>query len=207
MADKIFSLIQSLNIMNANRYYILSVDFTYRGVEPMLLGRMPRLPDDDEDNWMFGQPFSVEPEQPIVVPIRDDNENFTPLHFYKNPPIASKAFVDALIEAGVDNIVTYDVVLKGRSNPSITIDGYKAINIIGLVKAVCPETEYLTESRIGDASMENVELEPDAIKGLYMFRLAESMRTIVVHEKVKKHLEAKGFDDLIFTEPGDALIL
>lgn len=107
----------------------------------------------------------------------------------------------------MDNIVTYDVVLRSRTNPSITIGGYKANNIIGLVKAAGPGTVYLTDSRIGDASMENVELESNSIKGLYIFRLAESMRTIVVHEKIKKHLEAKGFEDLIFTEPGDSLIL
>lgn len=193
--------------MSDDKYYILSVDYTFGGVEPMLLGSMPQLPDDDEDDWMFGQPFSVEPQQPIFVSIREDQENLTRLNFYKDPPVATDAFVDALEEAGVDNIVIYDVVLRSRSNPSITIGGYKAINIIGLVKAVGPETIYLTDSRMGDASMENVELEPNAIKGLYMFRLAESMRTIVVHEKVKKHLEAKGFNDLIFTEPGDALIL
>jgi hypothetical protein len=173
----------------------------------MLLGCMPDLPEDDEDDWMFGQPFSVEPQLPIVVSIRENQENLTRLNFYKDPPVATKAFVDALTEAGVDNIETYDVVLRSRTNPSITIDGYKAINIIGLVKAAGPGTVYLTVSRIGDASMKNVELEPRSIKGLYMFRLSASMRTIVVHEKVKKHLEAKGFEDLIFTEFGDALIL
>ncbi len=193
--------------MSDDKYYILSVDYTFGGVDPMMLGSMPDLPEDDEDDWMFGQPFTVEPKQPIFVAIREDNENLTPLNFYKNPPVATQAFVDALVEAGVDNIVTYDVVLRSRTNPSFTIDGYKAINIIGLVKAAGPGTAYLTDSRIGDASMEKLELEPRSIKGLYIFRLAESMRTIVVHEKVKKFLEAKGFDDLIFTEPGDALIL
>ncbi len=193
--------------MSDDKYYIISVDYTYGGIDPMMLGSMPDLPEDNEDDWMFGQPFTVEPEEPIFVAIREDNENLTPLNFYKDPPVATKAFIDALVEAGVNNIVTYDVLLRSRTNPSITIDGYKAINIIGWVKAAGPGTVYLTDSRIADASMKNVELEPRSIKGLYMFRLAQSMRTIVVHEKVKQYLEAKGFEDLIFTEPGDALIL
>src|SRR5690606_17986634 len=188
-------------MMSDDKYYNLSVDYTYGGREPMMLDSMPDLPEENEDDWMFGQPFTVEPEQPIFVAIREDNENLTPLNFYKNPQVASKAFVDALVEAGVDNIVTYDVVLRSRTDPSITVDGYKAINIIGWVKAAGPGTVYLTDSRIFDASMKNVELEPRSIKGLYMFRLAQSMRTIVVHEKVKQRLEAKGFEDLIFTEP------
>lgn len=194
-------------MMSDDKYYILNVDYTYGAVDPMMLGSMPDLPEENEDDWMFGQPFTVEPEQPIFVAIREDNENLTALNFYKNPPVATKAFVDALVEAGVDNIVTYDVVLRSRTDPSITVDGYKAINIIGWVKAAGPGTVYLTDSRIGDASMKNVELEPRPVKGLYMFRLAQRMRTIVVHEKVKQYLEAKGFKDLIFTEPGDALIL
>lgn len=193
--------------MSNDKYYILSVDYTHGGIDPMLLESMPDLPEEDEDDWMFGQPFTVEPEQPIFVDIREDQENLKTLNFYKNPPVATKVFVDALVEAGVDNIVTYDVVLTSQTDPSITVEGYKAINIIGLVRVAGPRTVYLTDSLIGDASMENVELKPNSIKGLYIFRLAESMRTIVVHEKVKELLEAKGFGDLIFTEHGAALIL
>ncbi len=194
--------------MSDDKYYIISADYDYDdGDGAMTLGRMPTLPEDDEDDWMFGQPFTVEPEQPLIISIDEGEENCTRLDFFKNPPIASNAFVDALIEVGVDNIVTYDVVLRSRTDPMFTIEGYKAINIIGLVKAAGPGTVYLTDSRIGGASIKNVELEPRSIKGLYMFRLAESMRTIIVHEKVKQHLEAKGFKGLEFTDPGDALIL
>jgi hypothetical protein len=193
------------NIMSDDKYYI--INSRIGAIDGMMLGSMPDLPEEDEDDWMFGQPFTVEPEQPIFVSIVENNESCTLLDFFKSPPIASNAFVDALVEAGVDNIITYDAVLRSRTDPSFTIEGYKAINIIGLVKAAGPGTVYLTDSRIGDASMKNVELEPRSIKGLYMFRLAESMRTIVVHEKVKQHLEAKGFKGLEFTAPGDALIL
>jgi hypothetical protein len=194
--------------MSDDKYYIISADYDDGDDDgAMMLGSMPDLPDNMNDNWMFGQPFTVELEQPIFVSIMEGEENCTRLNFFKNPPIASNEFVDALIEVGVDNIVTYDVVLRSRTDSSFTIEGYKAINIIGLVKAAGPGTVYLTDSRIGDASMKNVELEPRSLKGLYMFRQAESMRTIVVHEKVKQHLEAKGFKALVFTDPGDALIL
>lgn len=191
--------------MSEDKYYILSSDIDE--VDGMLLGGMPDLPNRGQDNWMFGQPFTVDPEQPIYIGIPEGEEDCTPLCFYKTPPVATNAFIDALVEVGVDNIVTYDVVLRSRTDPSFTIEGYKAFNIIGLVKAAGPGTVYLTDSRIGDASMQNIELEPRSIKGLYMFRLAESMRTIVVHEKVKQHLESKGFEALEFTDPGDALIL
>jgi len=193
------------NQMSNEKYYIISSSF--HDVDGMMLGNMPDLPDDMEDDWMFGQQFSIEPEEPIIIGIQEGNENCTPLPFYKSPPIATQALIDALVEVGVDNIVTYDVILKSRTDPSITISGYKAINVIGLVKAVGNETAFLTDSQIGDASMKNIILEPSLTKGLNMFRLAESMRTIVVHEKVKQHLESKGFNCLKFTEVGEAFLL
>ncbi len=191
--------------MSDDKYYI--INSRIGAIDGMMLSSMPDLPEDDEDDWMFGQAFTVEPEQPIYVSIQEGEENCTPLPFYDDPPVATNDFIDALIEVGVNNIVTYDVVLRSRTDPSFTIGDYKAFNIIGLVKAAGPGTVYLTDSRIGDASMKNVELEPRSMKGLYMFRLADNMTTIIVHEKVKQHLEAKGFKGLVFDDPGDALIL
>ena len=36
---------------------------------------------------------------------------------------------------------------------------------------------------------------------MLLFRLKESTNAIVVHENVKMHLEAEGFDTLTFVEP------
>ncbi|WP_444993942.1 hypothetical protein [Aliikangiella sp. IMCC44359] len=190
------------NNTEINKYYLL----TTGGEDQMLLYGMPDLPNDLKDDWMFGQIFTEEPEQPIHVEITEGFERKKLLPFFKTPPVASQAFVDALIEIGVDNIITYDVLLHNEDY-SVTYEGFKAINIIGLVKAAGPGTVYLSDSRLIDASIDTLELEPRSIKGLYIFRLAESISTIVLHEKVKRHLESKGFEDLNFIEPGDALIL
>ena len=63
------------------------------------------------------------------------NELRTPYLLYRNPPVVSDVFVNALIEAVTDNMVTYDVRLRKWTESSDIFD-YKAINIIGLVKAV-----------------------------------------------------------------------
>ena len=39
--------------------------------------------------------------------------------------------------------------------------------------------------------------------GELMFRLAESVTGVVVHEKVKSHLEEAGFDDLTSVDPAE----
>lgn len=104
-------------------------------------------------------------------------------------------------------MVTYDVILKSRTDPSISSSGYKAINVIGLIQAAGDGAVCLTQPQIGDKNIKSITLEPSLRTGLYMFRLTESMRTIVVHEIVKKHLESKGFKCLVFTELGKALLL
>ena len=191
--------------MSNKQYYIISSSF--HESDGMMVGNMPDLPDEMEDDWMFGLPFSIEPEQPIFVGIQEGNEKCTPLPFYRSPPIASNAFIDALIEAGVDNIVTYDVVLKSRVDSSITVEGYKAINIIGLVNSVKDNTIALTGSTEESVAINQITIDPTSDKGLSLFRLAKSMRTIVVNQKVKLHLESKGFVGLVFTEQSEALIL
>ncbi len=191
--------------MSEDKYYVM--DTTLGLIDGMMLGSMPRLPARGKDNWMFGQVFTQPPAEPITVNIPEGEGNCTPVSFYSNPPVATNEFIEALIEVGIDNLVTYDVILQSRDDSSLQIRGYKAYNIIGLVKAAGPETEYATESREGDGSIEKLQADTSAIKGLYIFRLAESWDTIVVHEKVKKHLESKNFIGLDFEELDGAFIL
>ncbi|MDH5182035.1 MAG: hypothetical protein OEZ39_12365 [Gammaproteobacteria bacterium] len=181
-----------------DEFYIM----TSEDPDQMLLYSMPNLPDDLKNDWMFGTPFTIEPDEPIEVEIQEGFEKSKPLAYFDEPPVASQEFVDALNEAGVDNIMAYDVVLVSEDG-KIKLEGYKAINVIGLVKAAGPGTVYLGDSRLIDAGIDGLELEPRSIKGLLMFRLAEDTSAVVVHEKVKKHLESKGFESLVFTEPDD----
>jgi len=191
--------------MSNDTYYVM--DTTLGLVDGMMLASMPDLPKQGKDNWMFGQAFTQAPTEPVIVQIKGGEEECTPVSFYSNPAVATIEFIEALIEVGVDNLIIYDAVLQSRIDANHTIKGYKAFNIIGLVKAAGPETEFATESREGDASIQKLQADTSAIKGLYMFRLAESWDTIVVHEKVKNHLESKNFIGLDFEELDGALIL
>lgn len=186
----------------SDKYFILSS----KDPDRMLLYSMPDLPDDMEDSWLSGHPFSIEPDQPIHIEIQEGYESKNLLPYFDEPPVVSQAFYDALLEAGVDNIIPYDVVLQSEDQ-SVLHKGYKAINIIGLVKAAGPGTVYLGDSRLVDASIESLDVEPRSIKGLLMFRLAEDVSAVVIHEKVKNHLESKGFKSLVFTDPGEYLSL
>ncbi|PKG84085.1 hypothetical protein CXF85_09195 [Colwellia sp. 75C3] len=189
--------------MSDDKFYVIRCDFDEN---VLMAGGMPRLPKPFKDSWMKGQAFTIPPTEPLMVGIREGEQNKPPVHFYGNPQIASNEFIEALLEVGVDNLHLYDVILKSRECDK-QITGYKGFNIIGLAKAASADTKFATESREGDASIESYQPNPEAMKGQYMFRLAESWRTIVVHEKVKNHLEAKGFKNLAFTPLEGAFIL
>ncbi|MEM9103281.1 MAG: hypothetical protein AAGB12_13255, partial [Pseudomonadota bacterium] len=68
-------------------------------------------------------------------------------------------------------------------------------------------TVYMGDIRSLNASIEKLAIEPRSINGLYMFRMAENVSKILVHEKVKNHLESKNFVGLYFQEADGALLL
>ena len=191
--------------MSNDKYYVM--DTTLGLVDGMMLNSMPDLPNEAKDDWMYGQAFTKAPQEPIIVRISEGEEDSVPVSFYSNPPVTTNEFIEALLEVGIDNLAIYDAVLRSWPDGEVEHKNYKAFNIIGLVKAAGPETEFSTESRDGDASIQKLQADTSAIKGLYMFRLAESWDTIVVHEKVKNHLESKNFIGLDFEELDGAFIL
>jgi hypothetical protein len=49
----------------------------------------------------------------------------------------------------------------------------------------------------------SLAIDEAAAGGALLFRLAESVNAIVVHERVRRHLEASGITTLTFIEPED----
>ena len=172
----------------------------------MLLYSMPELPDDLHDHWMFGRIFSKPPSLPIKVHIREGHEQGDLLPFFDHPPVVSRAFLEALIDAGVDNLDAYEVELCSMDG-QVRYEGYVAINILGLVRGAGSGAVFRGSSRLIDASIDSLELNPEAVGELLMFRLAENFSTIMVHESVRQVIEARGFPHMVFREPADFLAL
>ncbi len=185
-----------------NRYYIMES----RDPDRMLLYSMPELPQEDHDSWMFGQPFTEEPTIPIEVEIQERYLNAKLLPFFEDPPLVTLDFYQTLLDAGVDNLMAYDAEIVSEDR-KIRHKGYKAINIIGLIRAAGPGTVYIGGKRLIDAAIDGLEIVPQAALGLFMFRLAESISAIVVHEKVKNLIEQRGFGSIVFIEPTNYLSL
>jgi hypothetical protein len=119
------------------------------------------------------------------------------------PPLFHKSLVNALRESGVDNLETFDVCLLDTITNEVC-DDYQAVNIVGLIKAVDMSKSIAmvySEDGLFDTDFASVKLNEEVIRGVKMFRLAESVNAVVVHRSVKAYLESKGGFELTFTEP------
>jgi hypothetical protein len=118
-------------------------------------------------------------------------------------PIFRDDLIQALYEAGVDNLQLFDLTLIDPDDGT-RYTNYKAVNILGAVEAADMEKSVATVHPGGaliDVDFDRLVINENNTYGFYMFRLAESVNTILVHQKVKDQLTAKGFKGLEFYEP------
>jgi hypothetical protein len=183
--------------MSTADYFILS----HSKPNTFLLNR-PKSPDENHD-WLDGISFTQNVELPVQVRIKDTTVDCDPVDCFSYPFVVSAKFFQALTTAGVDNIDAYDAVLVNQK-ADIYIEGYKAINIIGLISAAGAKSNFTSEDRLINASFDGLEIDTNKTKNLLMFRLAEDVTRIVVHKSVKEYLEALDcFPELWFRDPSE----
>jgi hypothetical protein len=185
------------------KYYVLdSYGENHSGEDnPMLLYSIPDLSDDD--SWLSGHKFKRWPKEPVVVGIREGNEHDHLLPYWSAPNVMSDAFYRALCEAGVDNLDVYDAVLRSEDG-KVEYKGFKAFNLLGLVRAADLKKTVFNGppgTRLIDASIDSLAIDPDKARGILMFRLMENVSAVIVHERVKRFIEPMNFPYVQFTEP------
>ena len=116
--------------------------------------------------------------------------------------------VAALAAGGVDNVDTYDAVVR-EPDGSKAYTNYKAVNVVGLVAAADMARSTATVHPGGpviDVEFDELVLDPSRARGALIFRLAEATASIFVHDRLRRHLLASGFDELTFLPPGEAFV-
>jgi hypothetical protein len=151
--------------------------------------------------WNRGRRFEQPVSEPLEV-ILDGDGLMMPM-FNRGILLFSDELVEAVRDAGVDNIDCYDAVLVdpvgGKRHTN-----YKAVNIIGMVAAAdLAASEFHAPSgrALIDTDFDTLVLDEERANGLLLFRLAESVNAIVVHARVKQHLEKRGIPNLDFVAP------
>jgi hypothetical protein len=168
--------------------------------------------DNPLRSWSSGARFRSDIDAPDedripVEPIRAEVKKTAPgvmAEFWATPvPLMSLRLLAALREAGVDNLDTYRAEIFDPTTGKTHTD-YVAFNLIGVVAAAdLAKTVVSPHStdRMISMDIDSLAVNEEAPRGALMFRLAESVNAILVHEKVKQHLEAAGFKTLTFLRP------
>lgn len=162
-------------------------------------------PDDPLRSWAEGARFDDPPPEPVRAEVKRGYAG-NMAEFWDDPvPLMTTRLLEALRGAGVGNLDTYKAVIADPAGKR-EYTNYVAFNIVGTVAAA-----DLKKSKVdpGNAAkmiavdFDSVTIDPKATRGALLFRLAESVNAIVVHEKVKRAVEASGITTLTFVEPED----
>jgi hypothetical protein len=168
--------------------------------------RGPRL-KGPLDNWMGGERWAVDVPSNLVFQIEEDDEGVMLPFFNDVVPLMRVDLLKALREAGVDNIDDYPAIIRETRSGREYRD-YRVVNIIGAVRAADLAASDVEPSGFDgsfdiDAFFNTLKLDESAAQGLLLFRLAESVGTILVHAKVREHVEKSGIEHMEFVHPAE----
>jgi uncharacterized protein DUF1629 len=170
----------------------------------------------NKECWKMGRLFLAAdkdpdfhpPETVIEIVARIDSkasERIYPELSWNPLPLMSRRLVAAFQSAGVTNLQTYETRLANipEGNPTPE-DYYLAVNVIGLVAAADlakSETDSELPERMISMDFHSLAVDPMKARDALMFRLAENISAVLVHERIKKFVESKGITTLTWYEP------
>jgi hypothetical protein len=195
----------------ADRFFVLecqegtgplhfSLDTDCINGECWIMGRAFTARDPDPDFHPPGGPYELQTELDSKV-----NERVYPELTWNPLPLMSRRLVNALQQAGVDNFQLYPTRLvnpQGQKPPPE--DHYLAVNILGLVAAADRVRSKLNPDvpeRMISADFHSLAIDPEKAHDLLLFRLAENVSAVLVHERVKRFVEASGIHTLTWYAP------
>ena len=160
-------------------------------------------PDNPRRAWAMGSRFRVAPPEPVRAEVKKGYGG-NMAEFWDDPvPLMTQRLYAALVKSGVSNVDTYAAEIFDP-HTSETHRNYVAFNIIGAVAAADLNNSVFDASspeRIISVDFDSVAISGEAARAALLFRLAESVNAIVVHERVKAALESEGIDTLTFIRP------
>lgn len=162
--------------------------------------------DGRYEAWLTGARFpdSDQPPRPLRLQYDPRAEGSFVCELYQAPAVLmSTRLVQVLKAAGADNMDIYPVTITNTATNE-TYDTHVAVNIIGTVKAADlgrSEFDERVPERLMSAAFDKLVIDDGAVCGLLLFRLAENLGAIVVHESVADRVRAEGWDTIRFMEP------
>ena len=152
-------------------------------------------------NWMLGSKFSMTIPTPIQITLKPHRGLMMPM-FSPGILLFSDELLDAVHGAGVDNLDAYATELYNPLTQE-RFKNYKAINVVGVVSAAdLSKSKFHAYGRpLIDVDFDSLAIDSKKAKNLLMFRLAECVSGIVVHERVKEEVDRRGIKYIDWVEP------
>lgn len=109
--------------------------------------------------------------------------------YYSGDCLMAYELVEALQGVGVDNLQIFPAVLTDSTTAAVRED-YAVVNIVGKVAAA--DLQHSQALSLGGGQVFTaLTVDPKRGKDLLMFRLAESLVDVIVHEKVAEAIAAR----------------
>lgn len=170
-----------------------------RGFDKTTIGG---LEDFEEHSWISGQKFSTEPNTPIVAELEGGPDDVIVPMYTVGLLLLRDDVITAFEQAGIENCDYYPAIIRNPHTAEV-LKNYKAVNIIGAVSAANLD-ESIFESHgspVIDVDFDELKIDETRTRGLKIFRLAECVTGIVIHESVKDKILENGINDLDFVNP------
>lgn len=170
----------------------------------------------NDKRWQAGLPFSPEnrseelqpPPEPIAIRTEPEDPGIPNVYaeLYWNPiPLMTRRLVQALRGAGIDNLQTYETSLEStQGSTPPPANRYLAVNIVGRVAAADLSTSEInpdTAERMISTDFYSLVVDGAKAKDLLLFRLAENITAVLVHEHVREQIERSGIGTLTWLAP------
>ncbi|HTV24725.1 MAG TPA: double-CXXCG motif protein [Polyangiaceae bacterium] len=143
---------------------------------------------------MSGEPLHTPPPRPIVLYWDPEDEAGPAQPLYKaGIPMVRRDVIETLRMAGVDNVETYELEVRSHVTGDVDVS-FVAFNIIGVVAAADMGASKIVQDggpRWIAVPFDSVVIDSKAAHDLPIFRLAENVSAIVIHDRIKRQLEAR----------------
>lgn len=155
----------------------------------------PKLPPDVSfiEGVMITEPLP----NPMIFEVNHPSQDKLPHLFNTTIPVISDYLVKTLRSGGVDNFQVFPAVLR-NSKIGVAWRGYWAFNVIGMLAAANLEkSEYDTIMEDDPEGVDvplvgflTIVLNKKKTHHEAMFRMAESPDTLLIHDRILKHMIA-----------------
>lgn len=161
-----------------------------------------RIPQFENVSWNRGARIQGQVPVPVRIYLDPEAPGILLPMYHKGVLLMSDALIAALQSAGVSNLELFDAVLVDEvSHREHT--NYKLVNIVGVIAAADLAQSAHTAHGVPlyDVDFDSLVIDENKTRGALMFRLAENVSGIVVHESVKDAVLKAGIEHLDFVPP------